>query len=106
MKDNMPNVILELLEAQRKFDSEAYSSCFTDTATVFDEGKNYSGRPQIKNWIEKANTEYKIEMDSLEYSKEESILKARISGQFPGSSVVLNYQFVFSKGLIQSLKIA
>ena len=40
---NLPKVILELVKAQDNFDSTAYANCFTDTAVVFDEGKNYQG---------------------------------------------------------------
>lgn len=105
MKNEIPQVVAQLIEAQKHFDSNAYASCFTDTATVFDEGKNYSGRMQIREWIEKANQEYKISMTPLEYSETDQTLKAKVTGQFPGSPIVLKYQYEFSDGLIQSLKI-
>lgn len=38
----LPNVITELVKAQNNFDSIAYSNCFTETATVFDEGEKLS----------------------------------------------------------------
>lgn len=105
MKDNMPKVVAELIEAQKKFDSQAYSDCFSETATVFDEGRNYTGRPEIKEWIEKANQEYRIVMEPLGYSKSDQTLKAKIAGEFPGSPIVLTYKYEFSNGLIKSLKI-
>ncbi|WP_273209006.1 nuclear transport factor 2 family protein [Runella zeae] len=102
---NLPKVITQLVNAQDNFDSTAYSNCFTDTAIVFDEGKTYNGKKEIKNWIEKANTEYQVTMKPLEYSAAKRELKAEVSGNFPGSPLVLTYHYEFEDGLIQSLKI-
>ncbi len=105
MKDLVPKAVTDLIEAQKHFDSQAYSDCFTETATVFDEGKQYVGKPAIKEWIDRANQEYRIVMEPLEYSEGDQTLKAKITGQFPGSPIVLTYQYGFFNGLIQSLKI-
>lgn len=102
---NLPKVITDLVKAQDTFDSTAYSNCFTETAVVFDEGNTYTGRLEIKNWIEKANKEYKVTMTPLAYSDTEQILKAEVAGTFPGSPVVLSYHYEFQDGLIQSLEI-
>ncbi|WP_419211209.1 nuclear transport factor 2 family protein [Maribacter sp. X9] len=102
---NLPEVISDLVKAQDSFDSRGYANCFTETAVVFDEGRTYTGKGEIKNWIEKANSEYKVTMKPLEYSDGEKTLKAEISGSFPGSPVVLTYRYEFKNDLIQSLKI-
>jgi len=102
---NLPNIISELVKAQTQFDSHAYANCFTETAVVFDEGKTHNGKTEIRNWIDKANKEYKADMKPLEYNEKENILSAEISGTFPGSPVILKYHFELSDGLIQSLKI-
>ncbi|MBN7811838.1 nuclear transport factor 2 family protein [Algoriphagus sp. H41] len=103
---NLPQVLTALVEAQNKLDSAAFSECFTESAIVFDEGKTYRGRKEIQNWIDKANKEFQTSMKPLEYSEAEKQLKAEIAGSFPGSPLVLTYQYDFDKGLIQSLKIA
>ncbi|MDR6159972.1 ketosteroid isomerase-like protein [Chryseobacterium sp. SLBN-27] len=102
---NLPNVITELVQAQNNFDSTAYANCFTETAVVFDEGKTHNGKTEIKNWIDKANKEYQATMEPLDYSETEHTLKAEVSGNFPGSPVILTYYYEFENGLIQSLKI-
>nr|WP_294926415.1 nuclear transport factor 2 family protein [uncultured Flavobacterium sp.] len=102
---NLPNVIADLAAAQNNFDSLAYANCFSETAMVFDEGKTHTGKTAIKNWIEKANQEYKAVMKPLEYSAGEQTLEAEISGNFAGSPIVLTYQFELKDGQIQSLKI-
>ena len=102
---NLPKVISDLIKAQDNFDSSAYVNCFTETAVVFDEGKTHNGKKEIKNWIERANKEYHTTMKPLEYSTKEQVLKAEISGAFPGSPLVLTFHYEFQNGLIQSLKI-
>ena len=102
---NLPKVIEDLVKAQDNFDSNAYANCFTETAAVFDEGKTHNGRKEIEKWIDKANTAYQATMKPLNYSETEQILEAEISGNFPGSPIVLSYQFEIINQQIQSLKI-
>lgn len=102
---NLPKVVADLVEAQNNYDSVAYANCFTETAVVFDEGKTHNGRKEIENWIEKANKEYQATMKPLEYSEKEEILKAEVSGNFPGSPIVLSYHLEIADELIHSLKI-
>lgn len=102
---NLPKTVSSLIQAQNNFDSAAYASCFSQTATVADEGNTYNGIAEIQNWIEKANQQYQATMQPVEYDDEQQILKAQISGNFPGSPAVLTYKFEFSNELIKSLKI-
>jgi hypothetical protein len=102
---NLPKVVADLVETQNRFDSVAYANCFSETAVVFDEGKTHIGRKEIEQWIEKANNDYQAVMKPLEYSENEEILKAEVSGNFPGSPIVLTYHLKLEDGLIQSLKI-
>ena len=102
---NLPNVVAELVKAQNNFDSAAYANCFTETALVFDEGKTHTGRKEIEHWIDKANKEYEATMKPIDYSESERTLKTEVSGNFPGSPIMMTYHYVFRYGLIQSLKI-
>jgi hypothetical protein len=101
----LPIVIENLVKTQNSFDSLAYANCFSETAVVFDEGNKYNGRIEIQQWIEKVNNDFKVAMKPLEYSPKEEILKAEVSGNFPGSPIILSYHFNFHGGLIQSLTI-
>jgi ketosteroid isomerase-like protein len=101
----LPKVLADLVTAQNTANSSAYANCFSDTAIVFDEGKQHKGKAAIKSWIAKANQAYKTKMKPLEYSATKQILEAEISGTFPGSPLVLTYQFELNEGQIQSLKI-
>ena len=101
----LPHIINKLVEAQDNFDSAAYAQCFTKSASVVDEGLLYEGQDAIREWIDKANQSYKTVMKPLSFSEQENILKAEVSGDFPGSPIILRYHFVFSEGKIQSLKV-
>ncbi|TDX86354.1 nuclear transport factor 2 family protein [Epilithonimonas xixisoli] len=102
---NLPNVLTKLAEAQNNFDSATYADCFSENAVVFDEGKTHNGKPEIQQWIQKANEEYHATMKPLEYSEAEEILRAEVSGNFPGSPIVLSYHLKIDNDLITSLKI-
>jgi len=99
---NLPKVVAKLTEAQNNFDSAEYANCFNETAVVFDEGKTHNGRKEIESWIDKANKEYHATMKPLEYAAKEAILKVEVSGNFPGSPIVLNYHLQITDELIQS----
>lgn len=102
----LPLPIANLITAQNNYDSTAYAAVFSENATVLDEGQTYKGRKEIQNWIEQANKTFKTVMKPIEYSANQQILKAEISGNFPGSPLVLNYFFELKDGEIHSLKIA
>ncbi|MDR7128028.1 hypothetical protein J2X69_000356 [Algoriphagus sp. 4150] len=103
--NHLPKVVADLIAAQNNFDSIAYSHCFAETAIVFDEGKTHKGRKEIKDWIEEANNTYKTLMQPIEYLADNQTLKAEISGSFPGSPLVLTYQFDIKGEEIHTLKI-
>ena len=104
---NLPKVIEGLVAAQNNFDSVAYAECFSETAVVFDEGKTHKGRKEIEEWIDEANKKYRAVMKpvAFEEKEKESLLKAKVSGDFPGSPIVMTYHLKIDDKLIQSLKI-
>lgn len=104
---NLPKVIDDLVAAQNNFDSAAYANCFSETAVVLDEGKTHKGRKEIEQWIADANERYKAVMKPVGFEKaeRESLLKAEVSGTFPGSPIVMTYHLQIAGELIESLKI-
>jgi hypothetical protein len=103
----LPEVVSDLLTAQKKYDSDAYADCFSETAVVFDEGNQYKGREEIKDWIEDANRQYKIVMEAIKYAGTGStgILTAVVSGDFDGSPIALDYHLSITDNKIERLEI-
>ena len=103
----LPPIIADLLTAQEKYDSKAFSECFSDDAVVFDEGKTYRGKKEVRQWNEMTNTRYKTKYEPLEVTNkgDKITLKAKISGTFPGSPAIIKYHFETKNGKITSLQI-
>ncbi len=103
----LPSIIADLLTAQEKYDSNAFSECFSDDAVVFDEGKTYRGKKEVRQWNEMTNTKYKTKYEPLEVTTkgDKITLKAKISGTFPGSPAIIEYHFETKNSKIISLQI-
>src|SRR5258708_1241463 len=103
----LPSIIADLLTAQEKYDSNAFSECFSNDAVVFDEGKTYRGKKEVRQWNEMTNAKYKTKYEPLEISnsEDEIILTAKISGTFDGSPARIKYYFKIRQGKIISLSI-
>lgn len=103
----LPTVITRLVAAQNKFDSEAYTTCFAETAIVHDEGKTHQGKAAIQQWIEHSNQAYRATMKPLTYEENVtgSVLTAEVAGNFPGSPATLHFHLTLDKDLITSLKV-
>lgn len=103
----IPTVIQELIKAQNNFDSVAYANLFSETCVVHDEGKMHHGRKEVEQWIADANDKYKSILDPIDYTQKgnKAVLTANVSGIFPGSPIVLKFNFEINDGMIQSLKV-
>lgn len=103
---NLPNSLSNLIEAQNKFNSNAFANCFNANAIVFDEGEKHEGRETIKKWNEETNAKYKTQLEAISYSEinKESVLKVKVSGSF-GGPIELNYHITLKDELIETLEI-
>lgn len=103
----LPKTIANLLMAQEKYDTLAFSECFSDDAVVFDEGKTYHGKKEIRQWNEITNAKYKTKYEPLEISTngDEIEMTAKISGTFDGSPAIIKYHFETKHDKIILLKI-
>ena len=88
-------------------DVDALSECFAPNATVRDERHTYEGLAAIKEWKAATKKKYNHTIVPLEVANRDgkTVLKARLSGSFPGSPVTLEFSFVLADGKIASLEI-
>lgn len=80
---------------------------FAADATVVDEGRTHRGPVAIAAWKREAKAKYRHTAEPLSVRQEGTtvVVRARISGTFPGSPVDLDHVFVVSEGRIVSLEI-
>src|SRR5689334_13165001 len=104
---NLPTPITKLILAQNTHNSTAYADLFSDDAIVYDEGKTYHGKDQIKRWNGMTNAKYKTKLEPVEIISSSSIfiLSVTVSGSFDGSPITLKYNFEIKENKIHSLRI-
>src|SRR5258706_16359675 len=88
-------------------DGDAFSRCFAENAVVRDEGQTYSGLSAIKRWKAEAKkkNQYTIEPPACTWKDGKTLITNRLTGNFPGSPVDLQFVFGLEDGRIVSLEI-
>jgi hypothetical protein len=88
-------------------DFEALSDCFASNATVRDEGHTHQGLAAIREWMADTKKKFNHTIAPLEVSHRDgrTVLKAKPTGNFPGSRVTLEFSFALADGKIVSLEI-
>jgi hypothetical protein len=103
---NLPEPIAAYFEADRH-DGPAVARCFTKEGVVMDEGQTHMGLAAIEAWKTAASAQfsYVTEPVTLEKKDHKYIVTGRVTGNFPGSPVDLQYIFSLELGKIASLEI-
>jgi len=86
---------------------EDLARCFTAQAVMKDEGHTYTGVAAIKAFMAEASAKYSATTVPFALEREDGfqIVKAKVTGNFPGSPIDLSYRFRLERGLIASLEI-
>ena len=104
----LPSVIGRYFDAHDRRDTDAALSAFARDATVGDDGREYSGLEEIREWIAAASTQFTYTRTLLDASAQESnrwLVRNRLDGDFPGGVVELRYEFTLDDDLIAELVI-
>ena len=107
MSIQLPEPIAGYVQIANSGAAEAASECFAPDAIVRDEGQTYEGVAAIKNWMAATKKKYGHTITPLELAERggQSVLKASLSGNFPGSPITVNFSFMLAEGKIHSLEI-
>ncbi len=89
-------------------DAEAVAQCFTDGGVVIDERHEHRGRTAIARWKAEvsAKLRYTVERLGVHISGDQTTVTGRVTGDFPGSPVELQYRFTLEGDKIARLEIA
>ncbi len=107
MSIKVPGPVANYLEAEKAKDADRLAGCFAADGLVHDEGHDYRGVEAIAAWKKEADAKYRFVMEPLEASVNGKAVKvrARLSGNFPGSPVELDHRFTLAGDKISSLEI-
>lgn len=103
----LPDHIEAFIKAQNELDSAVFAGHFTEQATVSDEGSSYSGRTEIKQWIQQATEKYNMRLKPVSFDQNGSkaTLTVEVTGTFEGSPAIMRYHLELDGASINSLKI-
>lgn len=107
MKLQIPTVIEAYFAASNADDIDALVACFTTDASVSDENQTHHGITEIKAWAENVRRKFQFKTEPLRATKQAdaAVVTAKLSGNFPGSPVDLDFTFVLENNNIKSLEI-
>ena len=107
MSLNVPEPVAEFLAAEEVKDADALSRCFTEDGTLHDEGQDYYGRDSTRQWKQAADAKYRYVLQTVSAQTFGDLVtvRARLTGEFPGSPVELDHIFKLSNNKIASLEI-
>ena len=103
----LPQSVATYLAAVKAKDADMLALCFAEDARVYDENHDYRGIDAIKSWKRETDAKYRYVMEPLDASVSGNTVKlrARLTGDFPGSPVELDYTFTLANDKITSLEI-
>jgi hypothetical protein len=104
---NLPTPIAIYIDAENRGDTEALAQCFAEDAVVRDEGKTIAGLADIKQWKAETKKKYQHTVEPLALVQKDgkTIVTNRLTGNFPGSPIDLEFVFTLDGNKIASLDI-
>ena len=102
----LPQPIQTYFDADRKNDCEARAGCFAPDATVHDEGRSHAGHYAIGSGGKTRRPSIGIPPSRFEATEQDGAkVRARVTGEFPGSPATLTFAFRLAGDKIAALEI-
>jgi SnoaL-like domain len=107
MIDNLPKSIALYVSAENSGDTTLFDECFAADAIVRDESETHKGLAAIKDWKAETKRKYQHTVDLLRIAQCDGkfIVTNRLTGNFPGSPIELDFVFTLAGDKIVSLEI-
>ena len=88
-------------------DFDTLGTVFADDAVVKDEGQTIIGLDAIASWRKAARAKYQYTVEPLDSreDEEQSVVRARLVGNFPGSPAVVKFVFHVRDAKVTALEI-
>ena len=107
MDSDLPTPISIYIAAENGGDIEAMAQCFAGDAIVRDEDQTIRGLAAIKQWKAETRKKYQHTIEPLGSVQKDdrTIVTNRLTGNFPGSPIELEFVFTLDGDKITSLEI-
>jgi hypothetical protein len=107
MDVNLPVPVAIYLAAENQGHTEIVAQCFAANAVVRDEGRTIEGVAAIKRWEAETRKKYQHTIEPLVSAEKDgkTIVTNRLTGNFPGSPIELEFVFTLEGDQIASLEI-
>lgn len=104
---DLPRPVRTYFEAKAPEDGAALAAAFTPDAVVHDEGGRHRGPNAIRAWWQAGKEAYHHTAEPLAVTERagKTVVRARVTGDFPGSPATLTFTFGFKGDLIADLEI-
>ena len=109
MSTELPDVVSRFFERDADRDIDSIVSLFTKDATVIDEGEERHGKAEIRAWQTGAASKYTYttEITGTEaLGPDRHLVSGRLTGNFPGGTADLKWDFSIAGEQITRLTIA
>jgi hypothetical protein len=107
MAVDLPTPIGDYIAAENRGDAESLAQCFAEHAVVKDEGRTIEGLAAIKQWKAETTRKYRHMIEPLASvrNRDKVTVTNRLTGNFPGSPIELQFIFELNDDKIASLEI-
>jgi SnoaL-like protein len=103
----LPAPVAAYIAVENGDDVAALAQCFAENAVVQDEGRTMKGLAAIQRWKTETKRKYQHTVEPLASVRKDgkTIVRTRLTGEFPGSPVELQFVFGLEGDRISSLEI-
>ena len=104
----LPDVIARYHDAHDQRDVETALASFEPNGIVRDDGHEYHGLDEIRDWLSRASTKFTYTRTLTGADNPDAnkwLVTNHLERNFPGGVVDLRYRFVVADGLISELEI-
>jgi hypothetical protein len=107
MIGNLPKPIALYVAAENRGEPNLFDQCFAENAIVSDENETHEGLAAIKKWKAETKKKYQHTVDPLSVAEKDgkTVVTNRLTGNFPGSPIELDFVFTLGGDKIVSLEI-
>jgi hypothetical protein len=109
MSDPIPETVTTFFALDARRDHDAILALFADDAVVVDERQTMNGHDAIRAWREGPVSKYSYTTEIVggeQLTPDRYLVRGRLTGDFPGGTVDLGWDFTLEDGRITRLVIA